>query len=332
MRRTLLLLSWLVSAGGASDVWQARAPITAPGLEREACLWVNITHYAAAGVAPYAQCVRHGMDAMSVRIASAGRWADCDGLVDLWRETAGATAGGDGGGGGGGVFVDAGANIGACSLMMLGLGATTVAFEPLPLNLFYFTSSVLAHGDRRVRERLTLHALALGNASGRVTMFSQPGNRGNSAVGQPIGDTDAREAAMRARDFSGAAFAHVRGTMQVEFEVAIARLDDVLWPRGAPPPPPVRLLKADVQGFEPRLFEGARRLLSAGLVRVIKFELTERWLVRQNGPGAIGALLRQLRGYGYSLRFEDGRRVTRRGAHEELARRGLAVDVIARRL
>ena len=32
------------------------------------------------------------------------------------------------------------------------------------------------------------------------------------------------------------------------------------------------------------------------------------------------------------LRFEDGRRVTRRGAHEELARRGLAVDVIARRL
>ncbi len=316
-------LCWLVFASGASEVWQARAPITAPGLEREACLWVNVTHYAALGVAPYAQCVRRGMDAMSVRIASAGRWADCDALVDLWRETAAA--------GGGGVFVDAGANIGACSLVMLGLGATTIAFEPLPVNLFYFTSSVLAN-DRRLRERLTLHALALGNTSGAVTMFSQPGNRGNSAVGQAIGDTDAREAAMRTHDFSGAAFAHVRGTMQVEFECAIAKLDDVLWPPGAPRPPPIRLLKADVQGFEPMLFDGARRLIRAGLVHVIKFELTRRWLVRQNGPGAIGALLRQLRGYGYSLRFEDGRRVTRQGAHEELARRGFAVDVVARRL
>ena len=43
---------------------------------------------------------------------------------------------------------------------MLGLGATTIAFEPLPVNLFYFTSSVLAN-DRRLRERLSRRRLTL---------------------------------------------------------------------------------------------------------------------------------------------------------------------------
>ena len=66
----------------------------------------------------------------------------------------------------------------------------------------------------------------------------------------------------------------------------VATLDDVLWPAGAPPPPPIRLMKVDVQGFEPRVFDGAARLLAAGLVRVVKFELAPDYLAAVNGGDA----------------------------------------------
>jgi FkbM family methyltransferase len=295
-----------VTSEPASEPWDAQTPFAAPGLEREACNWVHVTHYEVLGVVPYEQCVRHGADLLSAHVAKHGHWKDCDILARLWRNASAAAAADDDG-----VFVDAGANIGSCSLLMLGLGATTIAFEPLPINLFYFTTSVLA-SPPAVRARLRLYPTALGNTTGRVRMFSDPRNRGNSAVGQAIGDTDARERMMVRHAFPAREAAAVRGSMQVEFNASLATLDDTLWPRGAKlPPPPIRLLKADVQGFEPQLFAGARRLIRAGLVPLIKFELARRWILRQNGANAIDRLIRQMHEYGYNLFLEDGRRFDR---------------------
>ena len=64
-----------------------------------------------------------------------------------------------------------------------GLGAPTIAFEPLPVNNFYFTTSVLANPG--MRERLKLYQHGLGNASARVDMYSDPQNLSLIHISEP---------------------------------------------------------------------------------------------------------------------------------------------------
>ena len=69
-------------------------------------------------------------------------------------------------------------------------------------------------------------------------------------------------------------------------------------------------------------------------MRVIKFEMARRWLLRQNGANAINQLQHQLHEYGYNLYLESGRRFDRRQDKgvlvEAFKRHGYSVDVIAR--
>ena len=76
----------------------------------ESPLW-SPEWFGATGGAPYRQCVRQGAALLSQILVREGRWPDCDVLARLWNETSQD-----------GVFVDAGANIGSCSLMMLSPG------------------------------------------------------------------------------------------------------------------------------------------------------------------------------------------------------------------
>ena len=205
----------------------------------------------------------------------------------------------------------------------------------MPVNNFYFTTSVLANPG--MRERLKLYQHGLGNASARVDMYSDPQNRGNSVVGQAIGDTPAQEKVMRTGNFTGPArlkYEHeVRGSKVTRFEnISIKTLDDALWPMGAPRPRPIRLMKVDVQGFEPQVFSGATRLIAAGLVRTIKFEVARKHLQRQQGSKtAVLEFLRQVHGLGFDLTFEDGRLISERGAlHHALARFGGSAEVVGR--
>lgn len=55
----------------------------------------------------------------------------------------------------------------------------------------------------------------------------------------------------------------------------------------------------DVQGYEVKILKGAKRLLAAGAIGIIKSELTEMFLAGQ-GSSAI-ELLRILEGYGFEL-------------------------------
>ena len=98
------------AASGPSDLWQSAVPVAVPGSHEE-CRWVEILHYVSTGGAPYRQCVRQGAALLSQILVREGRWPDCDVLARLWNETSQD-----------GVFVDAGANIGSCSLMMLSPG------------------------------------------------------------------------------------------------------------------------------------------------------------------------------------------------------------------
>jgi hypothetical protein len=86
----------------------------------EACFLVSTPHYT--------QCVRRTPDVVSSEIRVQKRWRGCDSPVQFQRDS-----------GNQGIFLDVGANIGSCSLAALAAGATVIAFEPLPSNLYYFS-------------------------------------------------------------------------------------------------------------------------------------------------------------------------------------------------
>ena len=88
-------------------------------------------------------CLRQYDDLISHEIRVHGVWDDCFPLIHMWKNTLKSSANEyskiDS------FFVDVGANIGSCSLMMAAAGVKVIAFEPSPSNLFYFSQSILAN-------------------------------------------------------------------------------------------------------------------------------------------------------------------------------------------
>jgi hypothetical protein len=78
--------------------------------------------------------------------------------------------------------------------------------------------------------------------------------------------------------------------------VPVRKLDDCLdeWQVAH-----VDLLKIDVEGWEPRVFEGATRALASGRIDAILCEFNEHWL-RAVGSSA-QALWKMLMGFGFHL-------------------------------
>ena len=99
---------------------------------------------------------------ISDTIEKLGHFPDCEWLVMAWRshddpETRGERQPD--------TFVDAGANIGACSLeMLLRTDARVVAFEPSPVNRFYLTRTLrmAARRDPSISRRIVVVPFALG--------------------------------------------------------------------------------------------------------------------------------------------------------------------------
>mmetsp|Transcript_36147 Transcript_36147/g.81241 ORF Transcript_36147/g.81241 Transcript_36147/m.81241 type:complete len:320 (-) Transcript_36147:374-1333(-) len=172
-------------------------------------------------------------------------WKDCHDLLRLWNHVA-IPMHGD-------IFVDVGANIGACTMMMASHGIHTESFEPNPANLFYLTRTLAKNPD--INSRVKLHPFGLGNSTQVYPIYMQDKNAGNSVIGVPH---------------------HAKKL--AAFNVAVHRLDDV-WPVG--PGPRIRVMKIDAQGFEVNVFRGAVRLLLSGRVACIKFEVALTWLKAQ---------------------------------------------------
>merc|ERR1719375_2510131 len=84
-----------------------------------------------------------------------------------------------------GIYVDVGANIGACVMQMLARPDVdqVVAFEPSPANLYYMTNSLVKQiqsGDASVMKNLVLYPRPLGASRSTHTLSEQPGNAGNT--------------------------------------------------------------------------------------------------------------------------------------------------------
>jgi FkbM family methyltransferase len=200
-------------------------------------------------------------DWISSRIRKLGRWPDCDMLVKLWnigrRHSDDAR----------GLFIDVGANIGACTIeVLIRTNASVVAFEPNPKSLFYLQQSLvmLTKTLPDVARRVAVFPFALGSTyAHNVSMFAVQGNQGNAVLGVEVKD--------RASD----------KTERTQ-NIMVRRLDDIFTKFVH-----VRLMKLDVQGYECEVLRGAGAVL--GNVKSISVEADARFL-RAQGCGT-----RQLR-------------------------------------
>jgi FkbM family methyltransferase len=194
----------------------------------------------------YKHCVRTEPDDVSnvIKSNADGVFQDCKILVKIWAKL---NAGKPGD-----LFVDAGGNIGSCTLLMAAHGVHTVAFEPNPDNLFYLRSSVNANYNIAAITRVV--GVGLADHDYSAPLFVEERNAGNSVVGQSF-----------------------RTRKNPSHDINLRTLDSML-----PSETSIPLMKMDVQGFELFVMKGARGLISRGVIKVIKLEVAELWLNAQN--------------------------------------------------
>ena len=84
-----------------------------------------------------------------------------------------------------GIFLELGANVGACTIeMLVRTNATVVAFEPNPSNLFYLQSSLLRLAPQ-LQARVRVYPLGIGNTAAQLTIYEEHRNAGSSQIGNP---------------------------------------------------------------------------------------------------------------------------------------------------
>lgn len=181
-------------------------------------------------------------DYVSNSIQRTGSWRDCKLLIDEWNRGLDKSESSLQRSTGQAIFMDVGANQGACTLeMLLRTDARIIAFEPNPANQFHLsrTLSMIARLERGYEHRVALIPVGLGARAANVGITleisssnhkQKKTNAGNSvlgteATGTSIGKAAGDEATVR----------HVGN-------VPVRRMDEIF--AGAFP---VRLVKMDVQ-------------------------------------------------------------------------------------
>ena len=176
------------------------------------------------------------------------RWhRHCEELVTRWRDEDAYS-----------FFLDVGANIGVCTLLMLArTSAYVVAVEPSHTNLFYLMSSLRVNAMRSERSaEVYVLPQAAGDTTTPARMYRALHNAGNSVIGtsSPL-----------VRD-------HPSQNMSATFYVEVAPLDEVSFLENRKFP----VVKMDIQGFECHALRGMRRLLRT--THTLRVELADRWL------------------------------------------------------
>jgi FkbM family methyltransferase len=170
-----------------------------------------VTHGGKAGKAPVFMCLYPRSEDIYVSgsIEGGGNWGDCHVLTGLLAGTKRDP-----------VYIDIGANIGACVMqVLLTTGATVLAFEPNPRNLFRLTSTLM-NLPEELKGRVTLFPVALGDETTLTSIVTSPVNAGNTQVRrseeEPLkisgGEQGASSGALEARD------------------IPVERVDDLLSP------------------------------------------------------------------------------------------------------
>jgi FkbM family methyltransferase len=146
------------------------------------------------------------------------------------------------------VVFDVGANAGIYSLAAAAVNQVSViyAFEPTPEIAAHLNGTALTNG---LVDRLHVQAVAVGDRLGSIFL-----NRFS-------GEND---------DNEGMNFVSAKSRAASSLEVPMVSLDEFCMVTGLQS---IDLLKVDVQGNEPAVFDGARELIARGAIGTIFFEL-----------------------------------------------------------
>mmetsp|Transcript_73775 Transcript_73775/g.139351 ORF Transcript_73775/g.139351 Transcript_73775/m.139351 type:complete len:406 (-) Transcript_73775:193-1410(-) len=165
------------------------------------------------------------------------------------------------------LFVDVGADIGACLLPMAMRQDVegAVAIEPYPKNLFYLTSGILM--NPQLQNKTIVYPYAAGQRSWKQEpLYEAAGDAAGVVVGRPLKLQD-------------------HDTAQKAGTVTEQRLDDIFGSKGKHFPY-IHVLKLDAQGYEVKILQGARELLKAGAINAVKFGIATHWLRNQGSEPA----------------------------------------------
>jgi FkbM family methyltransferase len=221
----------------------------------------------------YNMCVRPYPDRVSSQIIEFRKWNDCGILSKLWSLQ---TVVNDDIAKEDPYFLDVGSNIGSCVFPFLANNVRSIAFEPVDANLFYFTSTVLANNG--FHKNLRLYKAAASDSVGTQKIYTEDANAGNSVIGKKV---------------------PVEHANYITSEIHTVILDDILWPDPTTKPPHIKVMKMDAQGYEIHVLNGAKRLLAAGAIGIIQFEVASLWLETQGTTTE--QLLHLIHDFGYDI-------------------------------
>jgi FkbM family methyltransferase len=174
-----------------------------------------------------------------------------------------------------GLVVDVGANLGMYSLVALALDFPVVAIEPLPEHVDMIARSAIMNG---FDDRLRLYRNGVGDYHGQRRIRQNLRNKGGSGLVPYIAKEHPQE-------------------IEKEVDIDIVRLDDLPALHGER----IVFFKADVEGYETRMFRGAAELFSNLQTRPqrLQFELLS-YMFDKTGCSC-DSLLLELAKLGYEL-------------------------------
>ncbi len=168
------------------------------------------------------------------------------------------------------IMLDVGGNIGWFSLVGANYGAQVYYFEPNIVNNVRFCESQMLNGwvDEDGEPRVLQFMKGVGDEHAIERTFYSGGNTGDKAEGNPGRFT-----------FNKPNFNALQKGLRKEVgSLKLITLDALAEDQGwltndASQAPTIAFMKVDVEGFEPNVFKGAKKLLNSGLVKNIELEL-----------------------------------------------------------
>lgn len=171
------------------------------------------------------------------------------------------------------VFVDIGAHIGWFTTVVAREGYEVYAFEGLPDNIRMLKATLCA--NKEIKDLVKFYPIGLGMKNQRCDVVAQHWNRGNGNV--LCGRNGLQHRTLETQDYA------YRGEMEIR------RLDDIM-------DMDVRVLKIDVEGYEPWVIAGGARWLTQ---RKVMYILTDLSNLKDEDPDVPARYYYLLRGLGY---------------------------------
>jgi FkbM family methyltransferase len=211
------------------------------------------------------------------------------------------------------LVLDVGAFDGSDAIRYAQTGHIVWSFEPSPAKLEPIRDRVRSAG---LAEKITVFGVALSDANGTTPfhVHMAPKASGRRFFRGGLGSAQ--------DSVNAAAPAGSRGQVVT---VEKRRLDDVV-----PPGMEVLLVKIDAQGHEPRVLQGASRLLAAHRIKVIAAEWAPAFM--QGGANEAVQLVEMLHGFGYECTACAESQAAKPVFHESRMTNRISASMYARRL